>query len=173
MLYSEKIESVQDLGEKFSSAPLAILADYRGLTVAEITDVRRKLRSVDGELLVTKNTLTKLAIKDTDTAVLTDHLAGPTAVAFGYGDAVAVAKVVDEAAKEYEAFELKAGVLDGELLESKQIEQLAKMPGRDELRAQLLALLMTPATQMVRVLSAPAQNLAQVLAARKNDLDEG
>jgi large subunit ribosomal protein L10 len=172
MLYSEKIEQVARLAEKFQSAPITILADYRGLTVAEITELRTKLRGADGELLVTKNTLAKLAVRDTPNEPLTEWLVGPTAVAFGFGDPVAIAKVVKDFAKENEDLDLKGGVMEGQRLDSGAVEKLASMPSQDELRAKLLALLNTPATQLVRILSAPAQQMAQVLGARQRQLEE-
>ena len=92
--------------------------------------------------------------------------------AFCYGDPVAFAKVVDAFAGKNDVFELKGGVMDGALLSRKQIAQLATMPGRDQLRAQLLALMMTPATMLVRVLAAPAQAAVQVLDARQHQLEE-
>ncbi len=172
MLYSEKIEVVETLAGKFARAPITILSDYRGLTVAEITEFRRKVTAAGGELVVAKNTLTKLAIKDKNQVVLEPMLAGPTALAFGYEDAAALAKAVDEFADKAEALELKGGVLDGDLLQPEQVKQLASMPSRDELRAQLLALMMTPATQLVRLLNTPATQLMTVLDARRGSLEE-
>ena len=172
MQYSEKIEAVETLSGKFSTAPLAILADYRGLTVEKLTDLRRQMRAADGEFLVAKNTLAKLAVKDTSSDVISPLLSGPTGFALGYGDPVAVAKALDSFAKDNEELELKGGVFEGEYLEPAQVKRLASMPGRDELRAKLLALLSTPATQLVRVLNAPGQQLAQVLDARKRQLEE-
>ncbi len=171
MLYKEKIESVERLAGRFRESPLAILADYRGLTVEQITELRRKVSAAEGEFLVAKNTLVKLAIKDTSYETLEPFLKGPSAIAFAFSDPVAVAKAVDSFAKDNDALELKGGVMEGEALDPGKIKQLASMPGRDELRAQLLALLMTPATQMVRVLSAPAQQMVQVLHARQTEQD--
>lgn len=172
MLYSDKIDVVTQLSDKFQRAPITILADYRGLTVSAITDLRSKLRAADGELLVAKNTLTKLAIRDTPNEPIEEWLAGPTALAFGFGDPVALAKVVKDFAKDNEKLALKGGVMEGQRLDSSEVERLASMPSQDELRAKLLALLMTPATQLVRVLSAPAQNMAQVLGSRQRQLEE-
>ncbi|MFT4571315.1 MAG: large subunit ribosomal protein L10 [Hyphomicrobiaceae bacterium] len=172
MLYSEKIEQVTQLSDRFQRAPITILADYRGLTVSAITELRSKLRAADGELLVAKNTLTKLAIRDTPNEAATEWLAGPTALAFGFGDPVALAKVVKDFAKDNEKLELKGGVMEGQRLDASEVERLASMPSKDEMRAQFLALLMTPATQLVRILSAPAQEMAQVLGARQRQLEE-
>jgi large subunit ribosomal protein L10 len=172
MNQTEKEVVIGTLVEKFGKAPLVALSQYRGLTVAQMTDLRIQLRAVDGELLVAKNTLTWRAVMDTPNKVIEPLLTGPNVFAFGYGDPVAFAKVIDGYAGKNDAFEVKGAVMEGVLLDKKQISKLATMPGRDELRAQLLALMMTPATMLVRVLSAPAQQLAQVLDARRRNLDE-
>ncbi len=169
---AQKTQAIEELSERFGRSPIAVVTDYRGLNVAQITELRRKIRDAEGEYLIAKNTLTRIAIADTESAAINEWLSGPIGVAYGYGDAVAIAKAVDEFAKDNEALEIKGGVLDGEALDAGQLKQLAKMPGKDELRAQLLALLMTPATQLVRVLSAPAQQVVQVLTARSQQ-EEG
>lgn len=171
MNQAEKEVVIGQLAEKFGNAPLVALSQYRGLTVAQMGDLRGQLRTVEAELLVAKNTLTWRAVMDTPNKVLEPLLSGPNVLAFGYGDPVAFAKVIDGYAEKNEAFEVKGAVMGGVLLDKKQIAKLATMPGRDELRAQLLALLMTPATQLVRVLSAPGQQMAQVLDARRRQLE--
>lgn len=173
MNQTEKAVVVDELAGRFGRSPVVVLSAFRGMTVAQMTELRVELRKVDGELLVAKNTLTWRAVMDTPAKVIEPLLAGPVALAFAFGDPIAFAKVVDGYADKNDAFELKGGVMDGVLLDKKQIAALAKMPGRDELRAQFLALLMTPATQLVRVLAAPAQGLAQVLDARRRQLEEG
>lgn len=171
MNHTEKEVVIGELTQKFGNAPLVALSQYRGLTVAQMTDLRSELRKVDGELLVAKNTLTWLAVMETPNKVLEPLLTGPNVLAFGYGDPVAFAKVIDTYAGKNDAFEVKGAVMGGQLLSRKQLAQLATMPSIDQMRAQLLALLMTPATQLVRVLSAPAQGFAQVLDARRRDLE--
>jgi large subunit ribosomal protein L10 len=163
---AEKVEAVSQLTDKFARAPIAVVTEYRGLNVAQLSDLRRKLRAVDGEYLVSKNTLAAIAVKECRAAVIADMFTGPVAIAFGFSDAVSVAKVLRDFAKENEKLAIKGAVLDGESLGAKQVEQLATMPSRDELRAQLLALMNTPATNLVRLLQAPAQQMVQVLHAR-------
>jgi len=170
---AEKEVVIGSLAEKFGQAPLVAVSQYRGLTVAKMTDLRIQLRAAEGELLVAKNTLTWRAVMDTPNKVIEPLLSGPNVFAFGYGDPVAFAKIIDTYAGKNDAFEVKGAVMDGVLLDKKQLAKLATMPGRDELRAKLLALMMTPATMLVRVLSAPAQQLAQVLDARRRSLEEG
>lgn len=172
MNQAEKEVVIGSLVEKFGQAPLIALSQYRGLTVAQMTDLRGQLRAVGGELLVAKNTLTWRAVMDTPNKVIEPLLTGPNVLAFGYGDPVAFAKVIDGYAGKNDAFEVKGAVMGGVLLDNKQLAKLATMPSLDELRAKLLALMMTPATMLVRVLSAPAQQFAQVLDARRRNLDE-
>ncbi|RMF24252.1 MAG: 50S ribosomal protein L10 [Deltaproteobacteria bacterium] len=169
---AQKVEAVQQIGERFGRAAITIATDYRGLNVAEITELRRAIREADGEFLVAKNTLARLAVRDTDAAEIGPLLVGPTGLAFGFSDVVAVAKAVAGFAKEHEALEIKGAVFDGQALSPAQVTQLAAMPSRDELRAKLLALLTTPASMLVRVLAAPAQQMAQVLGARQRQLEE-
>jgi large subunit ribosomal protein L10 len=170
---AEKVVFLEKLTDRFARAPIAVLTDYRGLNVAQITDLRRKVRAADGEYLVAKNNLTRLAFKDGDRKALDEMLKGPTAIAFGFSDAIAVAKIVTAFAKDNEKLQVKGAIFEGEVLPGARVTQIASMPGRDELRAQLLALMMTPATQLVRVLAAPAQGLVQVLDARRRQQEGG
>ena len=163
---AEKTENLEQLTDRFGRAPIAVVTEYRGLNVAEITELRRGIREAGGEYLVSKNTLARLALKESGNTAVNDLLVGPTAIAFGYADAVALAKAVHKFGEDHDALVIKGGLMDGEMLEAGQVAQLAKMPGRDELRAKLLALLTTPATNLVRLLQTPAQQLAQVLQAR-------
>jgi large subunit ribosomal protein L10 len=170
---AEKVVFLEKLTDRFGRAPIAVLTDYRGLNVAQITELRRKVRAVDGEYLVAKNNLTRLAVKDGVAGALEAMLKGPTGIAFGFSDAVALAKVVSAFAKENEKLQVKGAVFEGEVLAGARVAQIAAMPGRDELRAQLLALMITPATQLVRVLAAPGQALVQVLDARRRQQEGG
>lgn len=171
MNHSEKEVVIGELSQKFGQAPLVALSQYRGLTVAQMTDLRGQLRAVGAELLVAKNTLTWLAVAETPNKVIEPLLSGPNVLAFGYGDPVAFAKVIDAYADKNDKFEVKGAVMGGVLLDRKQIAKLATMPSIDQMRATLLALMMTPATMLVRVLSAPAQQMAQVLDARRRDIE--
>jgi len=164
---AQKIEFLEKLNERFGRAPIAVLTDYRGLNVAEMTELRHKLRAAEGEYLVAKNTLTRRALGEKTAATAAALLKGPTAIAFGFNDTVAIAKAVHAFAKDHDKLVIKGAVFEGEVLTAAAVAQLATMPGRDQLRAQLLALLMTPATQLVRVLSAPSRGVVQVLDARR------
>ncbi len=169
---AEKVEAVEKLTDRFGRAAITIAVDYRGLNVAEITDLRQRVREAGGEFLVAKNTLARLAVAETDASEMSSMLSGPTGVAFGFSDVVSIAKAVQQFTKDHDALEVKGAVFDGELLDTARVATLAAMPGRDELRAKLLALLTTPATMLVRLLSTPSQQLVQVLDARRRQIEE-
>ncbi len=160
----EKEQEIDRLKDSFSRAKSAILADYRGLTVAEMNDVRSKLRSASVELRVTKNTLAKIALTGTDAEALSDFLTGPTAVAFSYDDPVAGAKTLTELAESYDDLEIKAGVLGSKLLAMADIEALSKLPSKEILLAQLLSVMNGPMSGFVNVLVGNQRKLVQVLA---------
>lgn len=161
----EKQQAVEGIRESFSRAKSAVLADYRGLTVAEMNDVRRRLRDASVEFKVVKNTLTTIAVKGTDAEALTEHLKGPTAVAFSYKDPVSGAKALSELVKEHEALELKGGMLGSKLLGVDDITALSMLPSREVLLAQLFSVMNGASTGLVNVLSGNIRNLMQVLAA--------
>ncbi len=156
---------VAEFTEKLKSAKAAFLADYRGLTVDQANDLRNKLRVAGVEYRVVKNTLLRLAAKDTDCACLDEQLTGPTAIALAIGDPVAPAKALVEFSKLNKTFELKAGMLDGKLLSAVDIKALADLPSREQLLAKMLGSMSAPATNFVGVLAAVPRSLVQVLAA--------
>lgn len=160
-----KEQVVADLAQKLASAKAAFIADYRGLNVDQVNKLRGELRGVSVEYQVAKNTLLKLAAKDTGIACLNDHLVGPTAIAIVTGDPVAPAKVLTDFAKANAKFELKAAALDGKLLSVEDIKALSELPSREVLLAKLLGSLNAPASNFVGVLAAIPRSLVQVLAA--------
>ena len=162
---------VQEFAEKLKTAKAAFLADYRGLDVEQANDLRNKLREAGVEYRVVKNTLLRLASKDTSVECLDEFLSGPTAIAVAQEDPVAPAKALVEFAKANEVFELKAGVLDGKLLEINDIKALAELPSREELLAKMLGSMSAPATNFVGVLAAVPRSFVQVLAAIKDQKD--
>lgn len=164
---TDKQQAIKGLNDSFLKAKSAILADYRGLTVSEMNNVRNRLRDVSVEFKVVKNTLTRIAIKETDADSLADYFKGPTAVAFSDDDPVAGAKVMMELVEEYSAFEIRAGILGSKLLNEADIKALAKLPPKDVLLAQLLSVMNGVTTGLVTVLSGNARNLVQVLASIK------
>ncbi|MBE9504760.1 MAG: 50S ribosomal protein L10 [Proteobacteria bacterium] len=165
MLRPEKQAEVERLKDSFSRAKSTVLTDYCGLTVAEMNEIRGKLREASVELRVTKNTLAKIAIKGTDSESLTDILAGPIAIAFSYDDPVAGAKVLTELTKTHDDLEIKGGMLGDKVLSTSDIEELSKLPSKEILLSQLLSVMNGPMTGFVNVLVGNQRKLVQVLAA--------
>jgi large subunit ribosomal protein L10 len=159
---------VEEFAQKLKEAKAAFLADYRGLDVEQANDLRNKLREVGVEYRVVKNTLLRLAAKDTDAACFEDFFNGPTAIALVNDDPVAPAKALVEFAKKNDVFELKAGMLDGKLLDANAIKALSDLPSREQLLAKMLGSMSAPATNFVGVLAAVPRSFVQVLAAIKD-----
>lgn len=160
----EKIEAVKEIKDKFSRSKSAILTDYRGLNVADITELRKKLREQGVEFKVVKNTLTRIALKDFDYN-LDEFLEGPTAVAFGFEDPVAPAKIIADFAKTHKELEIKAGMVEGKAGGKDMVESLAKLPPREELLAKAVGSIQSPLYGIVSVLQGPLRNLVYTLQA--------
>lgn len=172
---AQKEEQVAVIKDKIGRATGIILADYRGLTVPGANDLRQRLRDKgdDYEYQVVKNSVLKLACAGTDAEELSEHLAGPTSIAFSYGDPAGLAKVLVDYEKESEVFALKGGYLDGKAIGTSEIATLATLPSLDELRGKLVGLLQAPATKIARLFGEPGGQLARLVAARKDALGEG
>ena len=164
----EKKALVADLHEKLQKANIVILADYKGLKVEAINELRRKLKETGAEYRVVKNTVLRRASENTDTAVVIDYYKGPTAVVMSYGDPVAPAKALCEFAKDNDMLEVKAGTMNGSLLTADQIIALSKLPSREVLLSQMLSVLVGVPTSFVRVLNAVPGQLVNVLSAIKD-----
>ena len=145
---------VADIKEKFEKAQSAVLVDYRGLNVAEVTDLRNQLRKAGVEYAVLKNTMINLAVKDMNLDDMKPHLEGPTAVAFGYEDAVAPAKILSDFAKKNKNVTIKCGVVDGAYLDEKGVQALANTPSREVLIAKIMGSLMSAVSKYVYALEA-------------------
>ena len=154
-----KADTVESLKQTISAQKGAVVAEFKGLTVAEITSLRRKLREVNAEFRVVKNTLISLAAKETEFSRLDEFFKGPTAVAFTYGDPVALAKVMKTFASTSPKVTLKAGYLDGKALNAKDVEALADVPSREVLLGRMVGSLASPLTRLVQVLSGPQRKL--------------
>ncbi len=159
---------VAEFAEKLKVAKAAFLADYRGLDVEQANALRRKLQDVGVEYRVVKNTLLRLAAKDTDSACLDEFFSGPTSITLANDDPVAPAKALVEFAKTNKVFELKAGMLDGKLLAVEEIKALADLPSREQLLAKMLGSMSAPASNFVGVLAAVPRTFVQVLSAIKD-----
>ncbi|MBX3128853.1 MAG: 50S ribosomal protein L10 [Polyangiaceae bacterium] len=169
MLRTEKTEAVKELELQFGRMTSAVFVDFSGMTVEEVSKLRDQFRSKGVLYRVVKNTLVKKAVGDASWAPqLSEALRGMTGIAWSFEEPSAAARVVRDFRKENEKLKIKAGLLDGTVLDSRAVEsQLASLPSKDEARAMLLATMMAPAQTFVRLLNAPAQNFVGVLAAKQ------
>jgi len=161
----EKSELVAALHEKFVEAGLVVVTHNQGLTVAEVTDLRRKVRSAGAGFKVTKNRLTRLALAGTKFEGIGKLFTGPTAIAYSL-DPVAAAKVVVDFAKGNEKLVILGASLGSNVLDVDGVKALATLPSLDELRGRLLGMLQTPATRIAGVLQAPGGQIARLLSAK-------
>ena len=166
----EKIESVEDLKRRLSGVKTVLLAEYRGLTVQQLSDLRKQLRSVSAEYKVVKNRLAKLALSDNLTAVK-GLLKGPTGMILAKDDPVAVAKALHTFARTNQALVIKAGYVDGQMLEPAGLKALADLPSKEAIRSQIVGALQGPMAQLVGLLQAPQRELVYVLAQRGKDAE--
>jgi large subunit ribosomal protein L10 len=168
---AQKEATVAELREKLARARSLFAADYRGLSVAQQSALRGRLREVGGaEYRVAKNSLLRRAFEGSAAAAIADCFEGPTAVAFSYGDPVRVAKVLVDYAKQNEKFALKGGVMDGKPLGPAEIATLATLPSLAELRARLAGLARAPAQKLAALLAAPGAQIARLVEARRGAL---
>lgn len=169
---TEKEEVIGELHAKMAKARAAIVAEPKGLDVETITALRKKLRDAKVEYRVVKNTLARRAAKGTSVEVVSDKFVGPTALVMSYDDVVAPAKLLAEFMKDRENFAIRGAVVEGKLVDAKGVAALAKLPGLNELRAQILGMITQPATKIARIVGTPGQQLARVLGARKEQLEK-
>ena len=156
-----KKQIVEVIADKLKSSKSTIVVDYRGLTVGQVTDLRKQLREAGIEFKVYKNSMTRRAAEAADLAGLNDVLTGPNAIAFSNEDVVAPAKIINEFAKKNEALEIKAGIIEGNLATVEEVKALADLPSRDGLLSMLLS-----------VLQAPIRNLALAAKAVADQKEE-
>ena len=153
---------VEEISELLNGAATAVVVDYRGLTVAQDTDLRKQLREAGVVYKVYKNTMINFAIKDTEFADLAQHLEGPTALAVCKEDATAAARVLAKFAKTAEALEIKGGVVDGTYYDAAGIAQIASIPSREVLLSKLLGSMQSPVTNFARVIKQIAEKNEEV-----------
>jgi large subunit ribosomal protein L10 len=165
MKKEEKSATVAELAENFGRASIALISEYKGLNAGESDDMRRRIRAVSGEFRVAKNTLLRLAIKDTSFAALDSQLGGSVGLILSYADPVELAKTVSSLKDLGEKFKVRGGVLDGKPLTPEEINELASLPPREVIMSQLLGLLQAPATQLVRLLNEPGTMVARLIDA--------
>ena len=160
---------VDELLERINGSPFLLVVEYTGMTVPEFSELRSRLLEVDSECHVEKNRYMRIAIEEAGLPSLGDELKGQTAFITGESDVCAAAKTLKNFAKEFKKPEIKTGILDGDVLETSQVEALADLPSRDQLLAQLLAVINAPASQLVRTINEPGSALARVIKAKYPD----
>lgn len=162
----EKVTAVEDLKSRFDGVKTVVLTEYRGLTVRELSELRKQLRAVSAEYKVVKNRLARLAIKSSALEGLGTHLKGPTAVIFSKQDPVAVAKALHAFARAHQLLAIKAGYVEGQMLPPPGLKALADLPSREALRAQLVGAIQGGLATLVGLISAPHRELAYILQQR-------
>lgn len=172
MTRADKAETVKSLAEKFGKAKATFLVDFKGMKVEQVTTLRKKLHPVESEMQVVRNTLAEKALEQHPEVekVLKGVFRGTNAVVFAYGDVTASAKVLATFAKDVELLQLKIGVMDNTALDQEKIKQLATLPTKEVLRAQLLGLFQAPMSKFVGTLNAVPSGFVRVLAAQKEKL---
>ena len=160
-----KSQNVEEIKEKINKAQTVVLVDYRGLNVEQLTELRSEYRKANVEYKVYKNTMMRFAFKDSGLEEFNQHLTGPNAIAFGYDDPVQAAKITAEFAKKNEQIEIKAGIVDGKIIDVDGVKNLASLPSREVLIAQALGGLNSPIQGFANVLQGTIRGLATVLSA--------
>ena len=163
---SEKANIVADLSDKLKRSPFVLVTDYQHMKVADFSELRNRLAPTGAEMHVVKNNFLKRAMADSGLPDVSDQLVGQTAVVTGEQDVAPVAKIFKTFATEFKIAALKIGFVDRTVLSTAELETLAELPARDVLQAQLLGLLLSPATKLVRILSEPGAALARLLNAK-------
>ncbi|MBO8169378.1 MAG: 50S ribosomal protein L10 [Thermoanaerobacteraceae bacterium] len=168
----KKAEIVKDIKDKLEASQSVILTDYRGINVADMTNLRSRLREANVEFKVLKNTLIKRAADELGIEGMDPFLVGPTAVAFGIEDPVAPAKVLSEFAKDHKELEIKGGLLEGKVIDLDKIKALADLPSKEELLAQVARGFQAPIAGLANVLQANIRNLAYALEAVRKQKEQ-
>ncbi|MDQ4044060.1 MAG: 50S ribosomal protein L10 [Chloroflexota bacterium] len=168
---AQKAKQIDEIAEHLERSQLTVVANYRGLTVAQLQDLRRGLRETNAEFTVAKNTLTRIAAERVGVEIPAEHLEGPTALMFAYEDVVGPAKAINDFARASRGvLELKVGMMEGQTLSASDIDALASMPPREELLAKLVGMLASPMARAVGVLGGPSRSMAYLLNARTQSM---
>ena len=162
---TEKTDAIAQMTEALGSAPHAFLIDFQGISVPDVTELRRQIRATGSEYVVVKNTLALRAIKDAPIGALSEHFTGMTAVAWSKTDIVQLAKVLHQFGKTNPKIKVKAALVEGRPVPAAALESLASLPTRPELVARLLGLMQSPVRRLVTVLSSPQRKLAMTISA--------
>ena len=161
-----KARSVETLRERLGTAKTAVLTEYRGLTVRQLSDLRKQLKAAAAEYKVVKNRLARLAVKDLPLDPLGGHFKGPTGLVFTAKDPVPVAKALQNFVRANPTLTIKLGFVEGKVVQPAELRALAELPSRETLRSQLVGAMQGPASQLVSLLTAPQRELVRILEAR-------
>jgi large subunit ribosomal protein L10 len=167
MKLEQKQQIVENLHDRFERSKLVIVCDYKGLNVKQVSDLRRKLKEADIEFRVVKNSLLVRASRETDVDLIADHFKGPSAVAISYQDPVAPAKVLTRFAEDNQLLEIRSGVMQGRVLDPKDVKALSDLPSREVLLGKMLSAMNGVPTGLVRLLNEMPRRLLTVLEALK------
>ena len=171
MLKADKERIVEELTERLKTTPTLFVADYRGLSVTEIDELRTKVIEQGAKFTVVKNTLTKRAAEEAGVPELVELLDGPTAIAFvGDGDMVGVAKALNDTARQTKILTVRGGILEGKTMTAEQVRELASLPPADVLRGQVLGAIVAPLNAIAALINTPLQNLVGLIDARIEQL---
>lgn len=163
-IIAKKAAIVEEVTEKFKTAASVVIVDYRGLTVDEVTRLRKQLRDANVEIRVIKNSILSRAAKAASLEGLDEVFTGPTAVAFSNEDVVAPAKIIDEFSKEAKALEIKGGIIEGKVSTLEEVTALAKLPSREGLLSMLLSVLQAPVRNVAYAINAVAEKDSEEVA---------
>lgn len=169
----QKAEEVSGLTDQIGKASNAFLIDFKGITVPQVTELRKQIRDTKSGYVVVKNTLALIALKDSPIVAMKEHFSGPTAIAFNATDAVVLAKALTKFAKDVPALQFKGALLNGQVVPAAQIQTIANLPSREELISKLLYVMQQPIRGLVTVLQANIRNLAVVLGQIEKQKGEG
>ena len=162
----EKVETVEEFKSRLDGAKTVLVTEYRGLTVQQLSDLRKQLRGVSAQYKIIKNRLAKLAMTDSELSKLGPHLKGPTGMVISKEDPVAVAKALHAFAKTNQALAIKAGFVEGQVLPPAELKALSELPTKDAIRSQIIGAIQGPLAQLVGLLLAPHREIAYVLSER-------
>lgn len=163
---AEKAGTIEELRRRLGGSTAAVLTEYRGLTVQQLSELRKQLKAASAEYRVVKNRLARVAIKGSALASLGPHLSGPIGVVIARKDPAAVARALQGFAKTNPALQVRVGVVDGQFLDSQGLKAVADLPSREALRAQVVGAIQGPLAQLLGLLQAPQRELAYILAER-------
>jgi large subunit ribosomal protein L10 len=169
---AQKSAQIDDLVDRLSRSQLTIIADYRGLSVDALQGFRARIRPLDAEFKIAKNTLTRIAAEQVGIEGLEPQLEGPTAILFAYGDVVAPAKAVSDFARTSRILQVRAGVMNNAVINAADVEAISSLPPREELLGKLVGLLASPMARTVGVLSGPARSFVYLANARVEQLGD-